>query len=221
MTSDNKKSLLNSSAKFRRSRGGQRLPRIMWVAIAVSIIGAVLIFRDQGGQVPTGIGENRTVVTAPEEEIAAPEENGPRSGDVDISDQTRDLTPEKPAGDAAAAQDQTQPPPPVKQAATVDPKPKTTKPKPVQSTPTSRLIQPTARGPYQVQTGSFGNRKNADKESARLKNLGFNAQVSVINTSDKSIIYRVRIGYFASRSEAEGFIKQNRKSMPAAIPAHR
>ena len=46
-----------TGSRFRRTRKGRGLPRIMWVAIAVCIIGAVLIFRDQGGDVPTGIGE--------------------------------------------------------------------------------------------------------------------------------------------------------------------
>ena len=35
------------------------------------------------------------------------------------------------------------------------------------------------------------------------------------------MIFRVRIGYFKSRTEAEAFIRQNRKHMPGAIPVHR
>ena len=41
------------------------------------------------------------------------------------------------------------------------------------------------------------------------------------NTSDGTIIYRVRIGYFPSRADAETFIKQNRTLMPGAIAQHR
>jgi len=221
MTSNNKRSLLKTGSKLRRPRRGQRLPRIMWVAIAVCIIGAVLIFRDQGSQVPTGIGEYQTVVTAPEEETPTPEDNGPRSGDVDISDQTTSLTPEKPSGDAETTEDKPTSPPPVKQAATTNPTPKTTTTKPAKPAPAPQLIEPSARGPYLVQTGSFGNRENADKETERLRKLGFDARVKVGNTSDDAIFYRVRIGYFKSRTEAEAFIRQNRKKMPGAIPAHR
>jgi cell division protein FtsN len=220
MTSNNKRSLLKTGSKLRRSRRGARLPRIMWVAIAVCIIGAVLIFRDQGSNVPTGIGEYQTVVTAPEEEPATTQENGPRSGDVDISNQTTALTPEKPAGDAAATKDKTTSPPPVKQA-TTNPTPKTTTPKPAKPAPAPQLIKPSASGPYLVQTGSFGNRENADKETERLKRLGIEARVKVGNTSDDVIFYRVRIGYFKSRTEAQAFIRQNRKKLPGAIPAHR
>jgi DedD protein len=193
----------------------------MWVAIAVCIIGAVLIFRDQGSKVPTGIGEYQTVVTAPDEEPAVTPEDAPRSGDVDISAQTTTLTPEEPTGHSPPVTEKPASPPPVKQAATVDPTPKTTAPQPVKPTPSPPRIKPSARGPYLVQTGSFGNRENADKEADRLRKLGFDPKIKVGNTADNAIFFRVRIGYFKSRSEAEAFIRQNRKNMPGAIPAHR
>ena len=211
-----------SASRVRRRRKGRGLPRIMWVAIAVCIIGAVLIFRNQGGDVPAGIGEYKTVVTAPEGEETAPEESAPRSGDVDIADQATTLTPEKPEPGSTAPVEEK---PEVKQA-TVNPtpepattQPKTTKPK--TTTPPPPRIQPASRGPYLVQTGSFGNSANADKEAARLQALGYDARVKMGSTSEGTMIYRVRIGYFKSRTEAEGFIRQNRKHMPGAIPAHR
>jgi len=185
----------------------------MWVAIAVCIIGAVLIFRDQGGDVPTGIGEYQTVVTAPDTETNLPENSEPRSGDVDINDQATTLTPEKPTGKTEGKPVEK---PPVKQAATTTNTTKPTTPKPA-----PQLIKPSARGPYLVQTGSFGDSANADKEATRLKNKGFDARVKMGNTSDDKLIYRVRIGYFKSRTEAQAFIRQNRKVMPGAIPAHR
>jgi len=163
----------------------------------VCVIGAVLIFRDQGGDVPTGIGEYKTVVTAPEEENHLQEENGPRSGEVDITDQTSTLTPEKP-------KDKTPVEPKIQQAATVTPTPKPITPK--KTTPPPPRIIPAASGPYQVQTGSFGGSNNAEKEASRLKGLGFDARVKMGNTADNSLIYRVRIGYFKSRSEATAFI---------------
>lgn len=210
---------MTKPSKIRRARGGQQLPRIMWVAIAVCIIGAVLIFRDQGSEVPTGIGEYQTVVTAKDETTpvtGGQDESGPRSGDVDINDQAAALTPEKPAGNSEAPPGKETPEPEVKK--TTPPRPETTQP--VQQTQPSLLIKPSARGPYLVQTGSFGSADNADREAARLQKLGFDARVKVGNTSDDSIIYRVRIGYFKSRTEAEAFIRQNRNQMPNAIPAH-
>jgi cell division protein FtsN len=215
MTTSNK-----SGSRVRRRRKGKGLPRIMWVAIAVCIIGAVLIFRNQGGDVPTGIGEYKTVVTAPENEDPAPEENLPRSGDVDISDQAATLTPEKPeAGSTVQPEEKVQAKPEVKQA-TVNPTPKTTTKK-ASSTPPPPRMQPLASGPYLVQTGSFGNSANADKEAARLNELGFDARVKMGSTSEGTMIYRVRIGYFKNRGDADTFIRQNRKHMPGAIPAHR
>jgi len=198
----------------------------MWVAIAVCIIGAVLIFRDQGGRVPTGIGEYQTVVTAPEEENSLQDQNEPRSGDVDISDQATTLTPEKPAGESGGTGDEATTKPPVKETTRTETTAKPTESKPVASKPVKRapppqLIIPAARGPYLVQTGSFGDPENADKEANRLKELSFDARVKMGNTSDGKLIYRVRIGYFKSRTEAEAFIRQNRKKMPGAIPAHR
>ena len=210
---------MSKGPQYRRPRGGQRLPRIMWVAIAVCIIGAVLIFRDQGSQVPTGIGEYQTVVTAPDPTTPVSEgqdESGPRSGDVNIGDQTTALTPEKPVGEPETQVKKTTPAPEIKQTSTPEPKPSP----PAQPTSGSLLIQPSDRGPYLVQTGSFGNAENADREAARLQKLGFDARVKVGNTSDDSIIFRVRIGYFKSRTEAEAFIRQNRSQMPNAIPAH-
>jgi cell division protein FtsN len=203
----------NTGSRVRRRRKGKGLPRIMWVAIAVCIIGAVLIFRDKGGDVPTGIGEYQTIVTAPDEDTNLVEKSEPRSGDVDISDQAATLTPEKSKGQTA---DKPVEPAPVKQAATTTTTPKSTTPKPA-----PQLIKPATSGPYLVQTGSFGDAANADKEATRLKDKGFDARVKMGNTSDNKLIYRVRIGYFKSRTEAEAFIRQNRKAMPGAIPAHR
>ncbi len=214
----NKRSLLKSGSKLRRSRQGLGLPRVMWVAIVVCVIGAVLIFRDQGSQVPTGIGEYQTVVTAPEQETTLPGDNGPRSGDVDINDQTNTLIPEKPTGETG---DTTASNPPVKETTA---KPVTTKPATTKTTkpaPPPDLIKPAASGPYLVQTGSFGEVENAEKEANRLKKLGFDARIKTGNTSDNSLIFRVKIGYFKSRKEAEAFIRQNRKKLPGAIPTHR
>lgn len=212
MTTSNK-----SGSRVRRRRKGKGLPRIMWVAIAVCIIGAVLLFRNQGGNVPTGIGEYKTVVTAPENEYQAPEGTAPRSGDVDISDQPASLTPEKPEPGSTVKEE---PKPEVKQA-TTNPTPQPTTTKPAQSTPPPPRIQPLSRGPYLVQTGSFGNSDNADKEASRLAAKGYDARVKMGSTSEGTMIYRVRIGYFKNRSDADAFIRQNRKHMPGAIPAHR
>jgi cell division protein FtsN len=101
----------------------------------------------------------------------------------------------------------------------VKPAPKTTKP--AATSPPPERIQPISNGPYMVQTASFGDADNADKEAQRLKKLGYDARVKMGNTSDDKLFYRVKIGYFKSRNEALAYIKQNHRHMPNAIPAHR
>ncbi len=213
---DKKQGLLKNGTRRRTpaTKGGRGggMPRVMWVAILVCVAGAVFLFRNQSADVPTGIGENQTVVTAPDVETTLDQSESPRSGDVDINSEAQTLTPEK--SDDAAATKATKP------AATATP---VTKPAPVRTTtkPPAEAITPAANGPYVVQIGSFGEIQNAEKEAARLQKLGWNTLVRVGNSSDGTIIYRVRIGYFKSRSETEKFIRQNGKQMRGAIAVHR
>ena len=195
------------------------MPRIMWLAIVACIAGAVYLFGNQNSDVPTGIGENQTVGTAPEVESNLGYDEGPRSGDVDINEQATALTPE-----ASSEPAKTQP---------ADDKPVATKPAETKTVVTNPppvrkitedappALVPAANGPYVAQVGSFGQADNADKEAARLQKLGWDARVKVGNTADGSFIYRVHIGYFKSRTEAETFIRQNRKKMTGAIAVHR
>jgi cell division protein FtsN len=202
-----------SSAGAKGGRGGG-MPRIMWLAIVACIAGAVYLFGNQNGDVPTGIGENQTVVTAPDVESNLGHDEGPRSGDVDITEQANALTPE-----AGNEQAKTQP------AADKPAETKTviTNPPPVRKITEEAppALVPAASGPYAAQIGSFGKPDNADKEAARLQKLGWDARVKVGNTSNGSFVYRVHIGYFKSRGEAEKFIRQNRKQMTGAIAVHR
>jgi len=193
-------------------RGGG-MPRIMWLAIVVCLAGAIFLFRNQSGDVPTGIGENQTVVTAPEVETNLDQENSPRSGEVDITEQANTLTPEKSETTSAPAE--------TPKAETTKTEAKPVAAKPTATKPAPDPIKPLANGPYVVQIGSFGKAENADKEATRLTQLGWDARVKVGNTSSGEIIHRVHIGYFKSRSEAEAFIRQNRRQMSGAIAVHR
>lgn len=237
MSSDN--SNTGGPRRRRRSARGGRgggMPPIMWLAVVVCVAGAVFLFRSGDGNIPTGIGEIKTTVTAAEVEstLADLGLSAPHSGDVDINAQERALTPEKPADAATATAGSSgagtaSPTAPVQKPDRAPPK---TTPQPTSTPvkkPTKRraanppgpLIQPVDVGPYVVQVGSFGEAENADKEAARLKKLGWDALVKVGNTSDGAMIYRVRIAYFRSRAEAESFIRQNKRHIPGAIPAHR
>jgi cell division protein FtsN len=192
-------------------RGGG-MPRIIWLGILVSVVGAVFLFRNQTTSVPTGIGENQTIVTAPEVETMLEAGTVPHSGEVDITDQVPALTPETPAAGADRKPD------------AADTKPVDAEPAPRTATAAAEPVtpvRPQENGPYVVQIGSFGQAGNADQEAARITALGWEALVKVGNTSDGAIIYRVRIGYFKSRGEAESFIKQNRSQLGGAIAVHR
>lgn len=197
--------------------GRRGMPPVMWVAVVVIVIGAVFLFRQGGDDVPTGIGEQRTVITS-EASYQSMDEDNPRSGDVDIAGEESTIVPEKPEGGEAqaAAKD------PVKETA---PPPKQTTQASQSSLPVPEAkpdpIQPLPSGGWVVQVGSFGSAENADKEAARIKKAGWDALVKVGNTSNGTIIYRVRIGYFKSRSDAEKFIRENRKTVGGAIAVHR
>lgn len=222
----------------RGGRGGAASP-IMWLAVVVCLIGAVILFRSDGGYGPTGLGDQTSVVTAPDIDSTLSglniELELPRSGDVDITDQTRDLTPETPVGQSSAAgtAGATTPAPPqdpvggqTTSASTATPPPgddPTAAPTrtPRADRPAPPPIVPHDSGPYVVQVGSFGEAENANKEAARLRKLGFAPLIKVGNLSDGALIYRVRIAYFKTRAEAEAFIRQNRKHIAGAIPAHR
>jgi len=207
-TSPNNKRRRPSAKKGARGGG---LPPVMWAAIVVCVVGAVFLFRTQSSDVPTGIGENQTVVTAADNESTLAEDESARSGDVDISGQSQELTPEK------SEQAVEKKPEPIKPAPTKTIQ-KTTK-KPVTEAP-PRIV-PFEVGPYMVQVGSFGEAPNAEKEAARLVKEGWDARVKMGNTSAGAILYRVRIGYFKSRTEAETFIRENRKKLSGAIAVHR
>lgn len=201
--------------------GKRGMPPVMWVGVVVIVVGAVFLFRQGGDDVPTGIGEQRTVITS-EASYGALEEENPRSGDVDISGEETTLVPEEPEGGQAepakketkqeTVEKTTTAPPKTTQAAQTSLPVPETRPDPV---------RPNETGGWVVQVGSFGSAENADKEAARIKDKGWDALVKVGNTSDGKIIYRVRIGYFKSRSEAEKFIRENRKTVGGAIAVHR
>ena len=211
--------LKDGTSRRARTTNRRGMSRIVWVAILVGVIGAVLLFRNQGGDTPSGIGERRSLVTvgADSVELAAAE---PRSGDVDITAETRDLTPEQPAAGSAAAET----PPPEPAPAPKQTKPAETKPAPKQTTPPpppAPRMQPAATGGWVVQIGSYGEAENADRMAGKLREKGWDARVKVGNTSDGGMVHRVQIGYFASRKDADTFIRQNRNDLGGAIVVHR
>ncbi len=213
-----------------RTRAGkssrkQGTPRIMLVALVVIVMGAAFLFWPKGGSSPTGIGEQHSVVTAPDS-IGVGQQAGitgaPRSGDVDINDQGLKMTSEKPADQKnEKSEDQTPAEKPVEKESS--PKP-VTKPAPktkIPTQPAAPAIEPASTGSWAVQTGGFGDATNADREADRLGKAGWKAMVRTGNNSSGEMVFRVWIGYFSSRDQANTFISQNRKHLPDAYVVHR
>lgn len=205
----------NGTSKRSRSRirgRGKGTPPIMIAALVVVVVGAALLFWPKGGPSPTGIGEQQSVVTMPDS--AASQSNmvpdgAPRSGDVDIAQQGQQMIPEKPEGKAQ------------EEAPVKKPKPKPVVQPKSEPKPAAPAIIPQADGRWAVQTGGFGNAANADVEAARLQTTGWRAMVRAGSNSSGEMVYRVWIGYFASREEAGTFIRQNRKKLSDAFVVHR
>lgn len=232
----------------RRRRAGQGgkggMSRILWLVALLCVLGAVALFRTSGGgRMPVGLGEKRTVVTAPEVGDA------PVSGDVDIAAQGMKLTPESQVagGDLGHADNAplevdarlpegTPPdkelPPPSTGTGTTTPatgepapapatNPEPIKPEPTPAAPPAASITPSAQGPFLVQAASLGDQEKAQAEADRLQKFGWDAAVRAAGKAGGGMTYRVQIGYFATREDAQAFINQNKAKLPGAIPAHR
>lgn len=211
--------LKDGTSRLAKAGGRRRVPPIIWLGAIVIVIGAWFLFRGSGGSAPTGIGERRSVVTIGADSNEAGSRDGahapPRSGEVDIDTETRELVPESPAGAAAATDPAPAPPEPAET---------TTRPTPSPAAETgaeAERVLPAASGGWVVQVGSFGSAENADGEAARLREKGWDARVKVGNRADGTMIYRVRIGYFGSREAARTFAAQNEDAVPGAIAVHR
>lgn len=63
--------------------------------------------------------------------------------------------------------------------------------------------QPAASGEWVLNVGSFSSRANADRRVEELARKGVDAHVQVASTGDGSTVYRVRVGYFGSSSDAK------------------
>ncbi|GEM_PF-1630432 len=58
-------------------------------------------------------------------------------------------------------------------------------------------------GPYTIQVASFAERKGAEALSQKLKRKGYQAYVATGEVPQKGIRYRVRIGHYPNRAEAQ------------------
>ncbi len=99
---------------------------------------------------------------------------------------------------------------------------------PLQSTPAVTASPPPAaakpeagaqRGGWSIQVGAFSTRDKADKLAAELKSAGYQAYVSPVSKSGRTL-QRVRVGPEADRSRADGVAaKLKARGLPATVVA--
>ncbi len=80
--------------------------------------------------------------------------------------------------------------------------------KPVQRTEVSKKIGGRPTGQFTIQVGSYPVEEEASGEVLRWKEAGYSSFLSVGKIPEKGTWYRVRIGGFATRKEAEQFLKK-------------
>jgi DedD protein len=103
-----------------------------------------------------------------------------------------------PARDAEQAVEKSDPPP-------ADPVPAATKPAAAEPAATS------ATGMFAVQLGSFSSQENAERLAADLRNQGYAAFLSQVESGDRQL-HRVRVGPQKDRESAEAVAAQLAKS---------
>jgi cell division septation protein DedD len=198
-----------------------RTPRIFLLAAAVVLVAAAVMFWPRSdGEIPTGIGERITVVTAVDSAI--PAGVAIRSGDVEIAKEQKPVIPEqprdgKPRPEPAATE--TQP----ERSANREKETAGARDRSAAATPRPAppKITPQENGLWAVQVGAFGQEENAAALIAKLKRLGHPAKLRAAGTSGGEIVYRVWIGYFANRADAAAFAQQNRAEIGDGNPVHR
>jgi cell division septation protein DedD len=225
-----------------RRRSGRprrlRLSRIYLLPLVIVLAGAAFMFWPASRHAPVGVGEQYSVVTADAEPGSLTA--GPHSGDVAIAKEVQELVPEQPggtdqektatAGQASTAETAPAGPAPVKPATRETPRETsraTTSPAAIPPpVPDARRetpsVQPQATGPWLLQLGAFGSDENAEKMLARLQAAGLAALLRTGNKADGGLIYRVCIGYFATRDQAVSYGRQNAETLGGqGVPVHR
>ncbi len=76
--------------------------------------------------------------------------------------------------------------------------PAKSKPEPAKQAPPKQT-----QNDYWIQVGAFSSQQNANAIAEEYKNKGYNAVVLAPSSSDRSKLYRVRLGGYVSREEAE------------------
>lgn len=81
---------------------------------------------------------------------------------------------------------------------------------------------PAATGPWALQLGAFSTQDNADALAGKLRAQGLHPFVQTGSSSHGGLIFKVAIGYFATRDEAAAYARKNAAILGGqALPVHR
>lgn len=166
-----------------------------------------------GRGMPEVIGRNRADDAAAAEALpqAAPTEQGPIAGatsEAATSGRPSEMAPEEPPATG------TQRPVDSELAKAED---ESTK---AQATDTSVIrVKSAEHGRYSVQIGSYPQMGEATRSVEKWKGKGYPAYMMIADIPDRGRWYRVRIGGFATREDASGYLKelQSRENVEALI----
>ncbi len=83
------------------------------------------------------------------------------------------------------------------------PQVKSTPPSSQKATPATKSSPPSAAGRFFLQVGAFSSKESADAVVEKYQSMGFSSQIIAPATGDRRQLYRVVIGGFGTRAEAE------------------
>ncbi len=93
---------------------------------------------------------------------------------------------------------------------------------PAAAVPATTGGQPAAVGPWALQLGAFSTQENADALAAKLRGQGLRPYVQTGSSSRGGLVFKVAIGYFATREEAAAYARANARLLGTpALPVHR
>jgi cell division septation protein DedD len=200
--------------RYATTSADHRLSRPMVIALVGVVAVASYFFWPRGGGVRVGTVDPVHVVRV-DTTMVAP---APRSGEVDLGTARQPLVAEPQSHEQTTARDI-----PLDLRTRVEPEPQPA-PAPaetVAASPPAPVPEPTAQGNYALQVASFESEAGALELRDDLTTKGYPVHVRAASVSGGAIVYRVWVGYFASRDDAAAYGAAQGETLAGATPVHR
>lgn len=223
-------------ARYATGSGDHRLARPLVIALVGVVAVAAAIFWPRGGGQhvvavdPVHVVRIDTTMVAP----------SARSGEVDLGQARQPLVAEQPSRERTTQRDvpldlkaRVQPEPATGPAAPPSAAPNATEPATAEppttptpaetaiATPPKPVPAPQPNGPFALQVASFASEEGAQASRDDLAARGFPVHVRAASTATGAIVYRVWVGYFATRDDAAAYAAAHGEALPGATPVHR